>query len=441
MKDQRIRVTFGGFHSRLFLLLLLVALVFTTAHDTPALAAAGALDSSFDRDGIRVIGSPGDDQCQAVAVQKNDGRIVVAGSTAVSGSSDVLVLRLNANGSFDQAFNNGQRRIINRPGRDRGLAVAVQLDGKIVVVGYTDTFGTEDVLVVRLNRDGSLDSSFSNGGIFAARRAGAERGQAVALQADGKIVVVGYSNTFGTNDALVMRLNSDGSFDSTFANNGVQIVRRSGNDRIQAVTVRTDGRVVVAGTSDVFGTRDVLVMQFTANGALDRSFNNGGIFIAQRTGQESGHSIALQADGRVVIAGVSNVFGTSDFLLIRLTATGSLDQMFAPTNLGRRRQGGVRIVDIGGEEQAQAVAVQPDGKIVVAGYTTLFGLNDFVTMRLNANGSLDTTFDRDGFRVAGLSGENFAQALALQTDRRIVVSGYTDTFDANDCEVMRFLGQ
>jgi len=103
---------------------------------------------------------------------------------------------------------------------------------------------------------------------------------------------------------------------------------------------------------------------------------------------------------------------------------------------------GIRVITRPGDDRGQAVAVQPiDGKIVVGGYTDRFGLNDFLVMRFSGNGVLDTTFDIDGIRVVGPSGENLANALALQTDQKIVLVGNTDTFDSNDFEVMRFLGQ
>jgi uncharacterized delta-60 repeat protein len=118
-----------------------------------------------------------------------------------------------------------------------------------------------------------------------------------------------------------------------------------------------------------------------------------------------------------------------------------VDLTFNPSITPAGPTGGVTVVRQTGNDQGQAVALQTDGKIVVGGYTDRFGLNDFLVMRFSGNGVLDTTFDIDGIRVVGPSGENLANALALQTDQKIVLVGNTDTFDSNDFEVMRFLGQ
>jgi uncharacterized delta-60 repeat protein len=409
-------------------------------------AAAGDRDSSFDGDGIRIVARSGNDRGQAVAIQQNDGKIVVAGYTNIFGSNDVLVMRFNTNGSFDTTFNSGQPQVVRRTGDDRGQAVAIQSDGKIVVAGSTDVFGTTDLLVMRFNVNGSLDATFDNDGVFVLARSGTEFGRAIAIQSSGrpgeKIVVVGDTDTFGSKDVFVLRLNLNGSVDNSFAGAGTQIIRRTGTEQAEAVAVRANDRLVIAGTTDVLGTNDVFALQLNANGTLDGTFGDRGISIIDRTSDDRGNSVALRSDERIVVAGSTNVFGTTDFFVVQLTATGGLDQSFFPTRARRTTvRGGVRTIEQAGEDSAQAVRVQPDGKIVLAGSSTLFGLNDFMVVRLNPNGSLDTTFDRDGRQLAGPSGENRAQAVALQADQKIVVVGHTDTFDVSDIEVMRFLGQ
>jgi uncharacterized delta-60 repeat protein len=378
-------------------------------------------------------------------IQQNDGKIVVAGYTNVFGPNDVLVARLNGNGSFDATFNGGQPQIVRSTGDDRGQAVALQSDGKIVVAGYTDVFGTIDLLVMRFNGNGSLDLTFSDDGVFVLPRSGTEFGRAVTIQSSGgpgeKIVVVGETDTFGTKDVFALRLNLDGSVDNSFASSGTQTVRLSGNEQAEAVTVRANDRLVIAGTTDDLGTNDVFVLQVNANGTLDRTFGTGGISIVRRTSDDRGNGVALRADGRIVVAGATDAFGTSDFFVVQLNANGRLDQSFFPTRSRRRVSGGVRTIEQIGEDTAQEVSVQPDGKIVLAGASTFFGLNDFMVVRLNPNGSLDTTFNLNGKRLAGPSGENRAQALALQADQKIVAVGHTDTFDVSDIEIMRFLGQ
>ena len=441
-------------NARCSLLVVLIALLGCGVGEV--LAVAGALDSSFDNDGIRIIAQSGDNRGQAVAIQPTDGKIVIAGYTNTFGSNDVTLVRLNSNGSFDGTFNGGQAQIVSRTGDDRGLAVALQSDGKIVVTGYTNIFGTNDILVMRFNADGSLDTTFNfsnlggrpSGGVQIINRSGDERAKAVAIQSDGKIIVTGTSTVFGSNDVLVLRLNANGSLDPTFNNGGSQIVSRTGDDRACAVALQGDGKIVVAGYTNALGSNDVQVLRFNVNGGLDTTFNtsilggrvSGGIQVISQSGDDQVQAATLQADGKILIAGQTNRFGNYDIQVVRLNANGSVDLTFNPIGTPLPT-GGIVVVRQNGNDQGQAIALQADGKVVVGGHTDRFGLNDFLVMRLNSNGVLDITFDGDGISIVGPSGENRANALAVQADRKIVVVGHTDTFDVNDIEVMRFLGQ
>ena len=273
-----------------------------------------------------------------------------------------------AGGDLDPAFDGDGRRIVfSSTTEDRGLAVALQTNGKIVVVGDTDFFGTADALVMRFDLNGRADSTFDNDGRRIYDEPGAEdHGQAVAVQANGKLVVAGYSNLFGTNDALILRFNDNGALDRTFDNDGRRIFISNGDERIQAVAVQSsDGKIVAAGHTNFFGTNDILVLRFHADGRLDSS---------------------LAGDGGLVLNLPANDF-------------------------------------------VQAVALQPDKKIVVAGYTNVFGDNDFAVTRFNENGSLDTTFDGDGRQIIrSFGGDDRAQALALEPttngQRNILVRAY-----------------
>jgi len=448
--DTQLRRTLGN--------LLAVLALFFSCNVGAVFAAAGALDSSFDGDGIRIVTQPKDNRGQAVAIQPTDGKIVIAGYTNTFGSNDVMVLRLNDNGSLDGTFNGGQARIVSRFGDDRGLAVALQSDGKIVVAGYTNLFGTNDILVMRFNADGSLDTTFNfsnlggrpSGGVKIVDRGGDDRAKAITIQSDGKIVVAGTSTVFGSNNVLVLRFNANGSLDTTFNNGGSQIIKRTSDDRACAVALQRDGKIVVAGYTNALGSNDIQVLRFNTNGGLDTTFNTsnvggrvtGGIQVVSQFGDDRGQAIALQSDGKVVVAGWTDRFGDKDIQVVRLNSNGSLDLTFNPSNTQAGLVGGSVVVrQSRSNDQGQAVALQTDGKVVVGGYTDRFGLNDFLVMRFNSNGVLDTTFDGDGIRIVDSFGNNQANALALQADKKIVVVGHTDTSDVNDIEVMRFLGQ
>lgn len=347
-----------------------------------------------------------------------------------------------AGGDLDPAFDRDGRRVFVSSSEDRGLAVAIQPNGKIVVAGDTDFFGTLDVLVMRFNRNGSADSTFDNDGRRIYDEPGAEdHGQAVAVQAnDGKIVVAGYSNLFGRNNALLLRFNADGRLDPTFDNDGRRIVDSGVEDRIQAVAIQRDGKIVVAGYSNELGADDILVMRFNANGSLDSSFHNDGRVIINGPGNDRAQAIALhEPGGKIVVAGYIGATGNNDFRIVRLNANGSLDSQFAGN-------GQTSIRGFGGDDRALAVALQPIGqekKIVVAGYTNVLDANDFAVARLNANGALDSSFNGSGRLIISDRGDNRVQAVAVQADavdekdRKIVLAGYTNASGNNDFALVR----
>lgn len=401
-------------------------------------AAAGDLDRTFDGDGLRVFrDSTSDDRGLTVALQKTDGKIVVAGDSNLFGTSDVQVLRFNSDGSADASFNGNGRRVYNEPAaEDHGQAVAVQSDGKIVVAGYTNLFGTNDILLLRFNANASLDTSFDGDGRRVFLNNGDDRGQAVVLQPDGKIIVAGYTNILGSNDFFILRFNANGGLDSSFDSDGRVVISGPGNDRAQAVALQPDGKIVVGGTTDVAGSNDFLVARLNPNGSLDGTFGSGGRqLISGFGGNEQAQALALQSDGRIVVAGYTNAAGTNDFAVARLNANGSLDITFD-------LDGRLSISGFGGDDRAQAVAVQSDGKIVLAGYTNGSGNNDFAVARLNPNGTLDATFDGDGRLITrSLGGDDRVLAMVLQPDGKIVVAGYSNGVGTNDVAVARYVPQ
>src|SRR5262245_60048 len=279
---------------------------------------SGLLDPTFDGDGILnppAFGSAG------IAIQTN-GKIVTAG-TVFSGSTtvdDFAVARYNANGSLDTSFGSGGK-VVTDFGKsqswDRAFAIAIQTDGKIVVAGeHSPKFnsgGNWDMAVVRYNANGSLDTSFGSGGKVTTgfSRTSQDEGGALALQADGKIVVAGWIADDLTNNSnsgfTLARLNSNGTLDTSFGSGGhVRIrlnvggVNELNNGWPIALATQPDGKMIVSGTS---GEQAALV-RVNSNGSLDTSFGNAGEVIAS-LGESSSvvGGLALQQDGRILVAG------------------------------------------------------------------------------------------------------------------------------------------
>ncbi len=204
----------------------------------------GDLDTSFDGDGRRTIDHAGADSGRAVALQP-DGKILVAG---YGGSNTAMtVTRLNPDGSNDISFGAGGTRGVDLGGPDFAYALALQPDGKVVIVGERRLPAeAANVAVVRLNPDGSPDLGFNGDGIRVIDYAGDDRGQAVALQPDGKILVAGFGGAFG-NAMTVTRLNPDGSNDISFGDGGTGVVDLGGLERAFGVALQRDGKVVIVG--------------------------------------------------------------------------------------------------------------------------------------------------------------------------------------------------
>jgi uncharacterized delta-60 repeat protein len=282
---------------------------------------------------------------------------------------------------LDHTFDNDGRRIVDSGVEDRIQAVAIQpWDSKIVIAGYSNESGADDILVMRFNANGSLDSSFDRDGRVVIRGPGNDRAQAIALQPDRKIVVAGYIGVAGNNDFRIVRLNANGSLDSRFAGNGQTSIRGfGGDDRALAVALQPIGRetkIVVTGYTDVFGTDDFAVARLKADGTLDNSFNGSGRLIINDRGDNRAQAVAVQADGKIVLVGYTNASGNNDFAVTRLNAVdGSLDGTFG-TN------GRVVTRGFGGDDRAFATDISPIGdKIVAAGYTTRFGTKDVAVAR------------------------------------------------------------
>ena len=304
-----------------------------------------------------------------------------------------------------------------------GNSVAAQRDGKIVVAGYATVGRGDQFALVRYNSDGSLDTSLnSSGKLTTAVGTGTCKSEGVALQGDGKIVVAGYSfNAAGQCSFTVLRYRTDGSLDATFADSGKVTTSIGGkNDSAESVVMQSDGKIVVAGYSFIdSNNNDFAVVRYNPNGTLDPSFNETGKATADFGARDLGRSVAIHRDGRIVVAGYTTTETKEECALACFKANGSLDTSFNGTGKVTTNFGG------DGNAEGQSVAMQIDGKIIVVGFATVAAVQQFAVARYNADGTLDTSFGGTGRVVTavGISGSN-AAGVALQKDGKIVVAGY-----------------
>ncbi|HET8677846.1 MAG TPA: BACON domain-containing carbohydrate-binding protein, partial [Blastocatellia bacterium] len=273
----------------------------------------GTLDTSFDTDGkvTTPIGT-GNDQAFGLAIQ-TDGKLVVAGHS----SFDFAVVRYNTDGSLDTSFDtDGKVTTPIGTSLDQAYGVALQSDSKIVVAGESFNGTNRDFAVARYNTDGTLDASFDGDGkVTTALNTGNDSGAAVAIQGDGRVVVAGTSNP-GTNlsfdDFAVVRYNPDGSLDTSFDSDGkVSTPIGAGADRGRALAIQSDSKIVVAGNSNNGTNDDFAVVRYNSNGSLDTSYGTGGkVVVDLSNGSDSANGVALDSLGRaVVVGGADGLFG------------------------------------------------------------------------------------------------------------------------------------
>lgn len=400
-------------------------------------AIPGGLDGTFGTGG-RIIThiTNGNDTGYAVAIQ-NDGKIVVAGD---ANELDFAVTRYNIDGSFDTAFD-GDGIVVTDigGGTDKGKAVVIQDDGKIVVAGAGTIGGNMGFAVVRYNSDGSLDSSFDGDGkVTTSLGSIVDEARAVALQDDGKIIVAGLaliqSEPSVRSDFGVVRFNTNGSLDTSFGSGGkVLIAMGNGYEYANAVAIQGDGKIVIAGkaTSPVQGgVIDFALARCNANGSLDSAFGTGGkVFTSIGGNYDVAEAVAIQNDGKIVVAGTCNFFPVR-FALVRYKTDGSLDDGFG--------SGGMVTTNIlsGNESNAHALCILDDGKIMLAGEVANGSAGyDFALARYTSSGAIDTTFGKGGKVTTPIgSSLDFGRSIAIQSDGRIVVvgnsmvSGFTSEF-------------
>ena len=340
-----------------------------------------------------------------------------------------------ADGDLDTSFDtDGIQTTSIGSVQDIAYSVAIQSDGKIVAAGYSHNGSNNDFAVVRYSTDGSLDTTFGTAGkVITAIGSGTDVANYVVVQSDGKIVAAGYSHNGSNVDFAVVRYSTDGSLDTSFGTGGkVTTAVGSSNDTGRSVVMQSDGKIIVVGSSENSTDTDFAVVRYNTNGSLDTTFSSDGkVTTAIGSGNDGANSVVLQSDGKIVVAGVS--FETFEvFAVVRYTSTGSEDATFSG-------DGKVTTAVGSSQDQARSVVLQSDGKIVAAGFSDNGSNYDFAVVRYNADGSLDTTFSGDGIvtTAVGLALDT-ANSVVMQSDGKIVAAGYSYNGSNDDFAVVRY---
>ena len=426
------------FLSFAFALLIFKSSVFALPGDLDS--SFGVNGFSFNTLGVSINGGPNGN---GAAIQP-DGKLLVAGDRFVTIGKPqrrALLARYNSDGTLDTTFSGGG--VIFHSNTYLLNSVVVQPDGKIIVggVGPSTTFSNA-FYVFRYNADGTPDTTFNNSGVnFTAIGSNAFL-KSVLLQPDGKIVAAGFScltvsQCFANGESFaIVRYNVNGSLDSSFDGDGIVTTNFENSVALASEAVlQPDGKIVAAGTA-VGSVKSFALARCNANGSLDTTFGNGGRVLTS-TGNENAvlNSTALQSDGRIVVAGYSRPTDNYDFTVARYTSSGTLDSSFG-TN-------GIVTTDFNsGYDIASKVLIQRNGKIVAVGSSYEAATANISLARYNMDGMPDGNFGQGGkvFAPTQQTSTRIASAL-LQPDGKIVAAG--DSISSNGSKFItlaRFIG-
>lgn len=404
---------------------------------SPAWAADGALDKTFNKTGKATLTfrPQADDMPSAVAVQP-DGKILAGGIVQhlPDQFGDFALARFQANGLLDRGFGTNGKVVTAFEigfggGADYLRDLVLQPDRKIVAVGAAadgSLAGVLDVAAARYLPDGRLDPSFGTGGLVRHDVGPVDDGQEAVLQPDGKIVIVGYTFGFdGKPEVLVVRLLGDGQPDLTFGTGGHTTLRPEDMPaHAFSLALQADGKIVLGGYASASildpNTFQPFVARLLPNGAPDPAFSGDGVLVLREPTPGHVAQVLIGAGGKIFVGGDRKRRAPRtdwDMAVWRLLPNGALDRTFGTG-------GKVLIDNFGKDDEGGGIALTPRGKVVVGGRAA--GLNGsalqhMALARLNANGTLDATFGVGGKQVYVLGAQGSgAGDLALQADGKIV---------------------
>jgi len=401
----------------------------TSSDQTPQ---SGEIDQTFGTNGIVITEVSGYYDVPRKVISQQDGLILVAGESFDGTNSSFAVSRYSSSGVLDETYgNNGKATaLITISGGSTSLGGAVQQsDGKIILAGMGYNGTDNDIVLVRFGTDGVLDSSFGVGGIYRSDVGTNEGAYAIAIQEDGRILVAGFAENEIDHDSdfLIARYTTAGAPDPSFGTNGfvaTPFASDYGECRIAVfnkLAILNDGSIIAAGSATtIYQTTTenrLAIARYTSDGYVDTTFGTPNLIVDVYGYLAS--DMVLQDNDRIIIA-TSNEYN-KEFSLIRFDQNGLIDLSFGSS--------GIALAAIGDyDSESSALALQNDGRIIVAGETYQDGKFVLTLAKFDTNGALDSTFGEGGSVLTTMTTANgYASSLAIQADGKILTAGAVET--------------
>jgi uncharacterized delta-60 repeat protein len=432
---MKTNIMMSKIHYIVFTLILIAAFILPVNAD----AAGGMLDTSFGSNGIAItdLGSPSDTGVNLVL--QTDGKIVVAGLAQLDGSNPnnrtTILVRYNPDGTLDTTFG-----IKGKVTTAVGGPVALQMDGKLIVGGAM----TGGIGLARYSNSGALDITFGTNGVTSVWENNDSNFRYtlsdLVVQPDGRIVVIGFQEAIGGNHVNceisrfqgngVLEDGSRGSFDE---NNFPESERNF----CKAVALQSDGKIILSGHAEPNFSGMAIILGRLNSGStssFDPTFgtNGHGTVVTPISSFKHGNgALSIQADSRIVLAGTTYADPNNineNLALVRYNSNGTLDNTLGGS--------GIVITDFGKNEVGNDLAIQADGKIIVAGKSYSNTSSDFLLVRYNADGTLDSSFGNSGKAILDLGGTDSAEGMLLQPDNKVLAVGTKN----GDMALVRYVG-
>jgi len=420
---------------RKFLLrFIILAILFFVFFELTFSQSSSFLDYSFGNNGIitTAVGNA-DDGINAIEIQ-SDGKIVTAGYSYDGSGEKITVARYLDNGALDLSFNStGVLAICINGFNDVGKDLVIQQDGKIVVAGYTFNGYNDDFAIVRLNMDGSIDSSFSHNGHFVFPFGDAnDRCTSIISLNDGSFIAAGSTYNGYNHDLALVKLTSNGFLDSSFGDNGIITLDLSTDEYIESIALQPDGKLLVAGNYIDGIHQQFFLVRFTLNGQLDLEYDYNGIKMITNTYNHKIYSLVIQNDNKAVVGGFKWRDDDYSMMLQRFDSEGDTDPSFGNIDNGIFNE--MNFIS-----NIQDLKIMTDGSIISAGNIFSGSSTNVFVVRFSISGTIDKNFGDNGILITNVNqGNDNVNALAIQDNGKIILAGNSFTGNNYDFMLLRY---